>query len=138
MEISIDPRPDQLQSALASIPQNQPVVMLNLLKFKARAEYRQPQSGDNTDITGQQAYAIYAEQALTFLKEVGAEVIWHGSARASLIAPAGEDWDQVLLVKYPDIAHFTQMVMNPDYQAITRHRSAALANSRLIATQEQV
>jgi len=130
MEISIDPNPSQIQAAIAAIPKDVPVVMLNLLKYREQASY----SGETSDLSGQQAYAKYGEQAIKFVQEVGGEPIWMGSAKASLIAPKGEDWDKVLLVKYPSMSHFINMVMNPKYQAITKHRTAALANSRLIAT----
>lgn len=137
MEISIDPNPENLQTALASIPQDHPVVMLNLLRFRTEAAYKRQPSGQNETLSGQQAYGLYAEQAFKFITEVGAKLIWRGQAKASLIAPADEQWDEVFLVKYPDIGSFIKMITNPDYQAITFHRTAALANSRLIATFEQ-
>ena len=58
-----------------------------------------------------------------------------GAGRASVIAPEGETWDEVLLVQYPFGQAFLNMVQMPDYQAATVHRTAALADSRLIATQ---
>ncbi len=36
------------------------------------------------------------------------------------------------IVRYPSKAAFLEMVMNPDYQAITHHRTAALSDSRLV------
>ena len=48
----------------------------------------------------------------------------------------GEQWDEVLLVRYPNIAAFFGMVMAPDYQAESIHRTAALRDARLICTVE--
>ena len=133
MTPSIDPNPEHFQTELANIPTGVSIVMLNLLKFRAQANYPDKDS----ELSGEQAYALYASQALEFVQQVGGNVLWSGSAKASLIAPDNEAWDKVLLVKYPGVEQFMAMLTNPQYQAITMHRSAALENSRLIATVEE-
>jgi uncharacterized protein (DUF1330 family) len=130
---SIDPRPEQFQEVIAKVPKGVPVVMLNLLKFRDIAKY----PDDRADISGRDAYAIYSGKALKHLGDIGGELIWFGEAKASVIAPPDEDWDQVFLVKYPSIEKFIEMVTNPSYQKIVIHRSSALKDSRLIATIEQ-
>jgi uncharacterized protein (DUF1330 family) len=96
-----------------------PVVMLNLLKMKAggRADYEQ-----------------YAERIRPFLDELGAEVLYVGDCSTILVAPAGHDWDAVLLVRYPSRSAFSRMVANPEYQKITGLRTAALDDAVLQAT----
>jgi uncharacterized protein (DUF1330 family) len=42
----------------------------------------------------------------------------------------------MVLVKYPSVGHFVDMISAPEYQAIVHHRSAALDDSRLIAMTE--
>jgi len=64
----------------------------------------------------------------------GGHVIWRGSPMAVLLGPTTERWDDALLVQYPSKQAFLRMIGNPDYQAITVHRTAALEDSRLIAT----
>ncbi len=54
--------------------------------------------------------------------------------RAVLLGPTTERWDDALLVQYPSKQAFLRMIGDPDYQAITVHRTAALEDSRLIAT----
>ena len=130
---SIDPRPEQFNEVIAKVPKNVPVVMLNLLKFRDIAGY----PDGKADISGRDAYAIYSEHALKHLADIGGELIWFGEAKASVIAPPDEDWDQVFLVRYPSIEKFIEMVTNPLYQEIVIHRSSALKDSRLIATIEQ-
>jgi uncharacterized protein (DUF1330 family) len=66
--------------------------------------------------------------------EVGASVLWRGSAQQTVIGPKGEQWDDVLLVQYPSRRAFLTMVGRADYQQAVVHRRAALADSRLIAT----
>jgi hypothetical protein len=55
-----------------------------------------------------------------------------GRARAALIAPEGESWDEVVLVHYPSRRAFLRMVQSDAYRAIVHHRTAALADSRLV------
>ena len=127
---AIDPRPGQMKAALANVPAGVPVVMLNLLKFRDQAQYADQAS----DLTGKQAYAIYSEQAFQHVTAIGGEVVLFAKAHAAIIAPEGEEWDEMLLVRYPSIEKFVAMVMNPAYQKLAVHRTAALADSRLIAT----
>ena len=54
------------------------------------------------------------------------------AAQVALIAPEGEQWDELLLVRYPSKAAFLGMLADPEYRAATVHRTAALADSRLI------
>ena len=50
----------------------------------------------------------------------------------------GEDWDVVLLVRYPTRRQFVAMLNDPDYQAIAPIRAAALTDSRLVETTQLV
>jgi uncharacterized protein (DUF1330 family) len=53
-----------------------------------------------------------------------------GRALRSIIG--SEDWDIVILVRYPTRRQFVAMFDDPEYQAIAPIRAAALADSRLI------
>jgi uncharacterized protein (DUF1330 family) len=114
------------------LPEGKPVVMINLLRFRDVALY--PAGSGQEQITGRQAYERYSRLTLPHLLKVGGRLIWQADARASLIAPRGEDWDEVLLVRYPSRSAFERMITNPDYQTGVIHRTAALEDSRLIAT----
>ncbi|WLQ12928.1 DUF1330 domain-containing protein [Hahella aquimaris] len=129
---SINPDWEELAGLLTRMPPDQPVVMLNLLKFHDIAAY----ADASVRCSGREAYATYSQTALQTVREVGGELLWMGRAQASVIAPAGEKWDEVLLVRYPSIQAFHRMLSMPDYQACVIHRTAALADSRLIATTE--
>ncbi len=52
--------------------------------------------------------------------------------RAGVTVIGDEEWDVILLVRYPTRRQFVDMVNDPDYQAIAPIRSAALADSRLV------
>lgn len=128
----VDPAPGSFSAVLKQLPQDQPVVMLNLLAFREQADYGNSPPSDCTPCSGHEAYQRYSRDALRHVQACGGEVVFMGAAQLPLVAPEDERWDEVLLVRYPSIKAFVGMVMNPEYQAITHHRSAALREARLI------
>lgn len=127
---TINPDPEKLPDILAGIPAGTPVVMVNLLRFRDVAMYK----GQPATYSGREAYRLYSEFTLPKLAAIGADVIFLGKAKGSLIAPPDEHWDEVLLVRYPSIQVFADMLASPDYREATRHRTAAIEDSRLVAT----
>ena len=121
-------------SMLGMLPKDTPIVMVNLLRFREKA--LDPQESSFEACTGRQAYKRYMDTAVEKLSEVGAKPIWMSTVLAGIIAPADEQWDQVLLVKDPSVEAFMAMIQKSDYLAATVHREAALEDSRLIATME--
>jgi uncharacterized protein (DUF1330 family) len=123
-------RPNKEQFAeLASSPETGPVVMLNLLKFKARA------AGE--DGSGADAYKRYGETAVKMVEEQGGRVLWQGRADQILIGDTEQDWDSVVLVEYPSRNAFIEMVTKPKYEEAHEHREAGLERTILVAMTEQ-
>lgn len=129
--VSIDPRKGSLREVGNALDEGSPVVMVNLLRFKAQAQYE-----DGRQCSGIEAYQIYSKSTFKLVAQRGGEIVYYGNARGMLIAPEGESWDQVLLVRYPDYAAFVSMIKSEEYRKISYHRTAALHDSRLYATQE--
>jgi uncharacterized protein (DUF1330 family) len=129
---AIDPTPESLARFHQDLPSGQPIVMLNLLRFRAEAAYRPKDL--QPPCSGRAAYAEYSRHVLPMLAAVGGKPVFLGRARCALVAPEGEDWDEVLLVQYPSKEAFLQMVGSAAYRAVVHHRTAALADSRLVAT----
>jgi len=127
---TIDPDQERLPKILAKIPKDQPIIMINLLKFREQAKY----SDSSIACSGREAYQAYTKIASKKVAEIGGEMFWRGTVCGCLIAPDGETWDEALLVKYPSIEAFKKMLAMPEYQQGAVHRSAALEDSRLIAT----
>jgi len=127
---TIDPDQEKFPDILAKIPQGKPIIMINLLKFRDKARY----PDGSIACSGREAYQAYTKIASKTLAEIGGEMFWRGLVCGSLIAPEGETWDEALLIKYPSIEAFEKMLAMPEYQKGTVHRSAALEDSRLIAT----
>lgn len=122
----IDPTEAQVQTLMTAAQKSDaPIVMVNLLAFD--------------DEGGRDSYLRYAEAVQPHLKKVGASILYVGDATHTVIG--GEDtpwWDTILLVQYPSRAKFLEMVLDPGYQEIAAHRTAALHTSGLIATEQWV
>ena len=123
--MAITPNADQFR-ALAAAPDDEPVVMLNLLKFK------QASSADAKE-TGEEAYRSYGDAAVQMIEARGGSVIWAGRADQLLIGDPADDWDQVLLVQYPSRAAFLDMVSQPEYQDAHQHRESGLERTIVVA-----
>lgn len=116
-----------------------PVSMLNLLRFRDEADYS-AHSGlaPDTPISGRDAYDIYAGHTMPFLQEAGGRVGLLGEGGPYLIGPAEDRWDRVMIVEYPSVEAFLGMATNTAYLAGIGHRSAALADSRLLPIEVNV
>lgn len=127
---TVTPTSEAMSAVLAKTPKDQPVVMLNLLKFREQAEY----ADGRTAISGLEAYREYGRGAIRCIHASGGELLWSGIPTGTLIGPAEEQWDEVLLVRYPSIDAFLKMIGSEEYKAIVHHRTAAIDDSRLVPT----
>lgn len=110
-----------------------PVVMLNLLKFRDIADYSAtPELAPPTPIGGAEAYDRYARGIFPLLHATGGEILFEGTGGAWFIGPEGEGWDKVLLVRQASVASFLAFADDPDARRLGAHRTAALADSRLL------
>lgn len=110
-----------------------PVTMLNLLRFRETADYSaSPHLEPDAPTSGPEAYARYIAHTLPFLDRLGAEVLYDGRGGAYLIGPEAETWDRVLLVRHASVEAFLSMASDEAYLAGVGHRTAALADSRLL------
>ena len=115
------------------------ITMLNLLKFKAKADYTDLDDiKPEVEITGEEAYRLYMEHTTPFLEEAGGKVLYFGKSSSFLIGPASIKWDAVLLVEHQSVEKFMAFAQNKDYLSGAGHRSAALEDSRLLPSTEFV
>ncbi len=114
---------------LAAEPDRGPVVMLNLLKFETKVAAGD--GGGGAESTGRGEYARYAEEARKQIERRGGRLLWQGRVRFTLIGD--EEWDVAALVQYPTARAFLEMLQDRDYKEAGKHRSAGLADTRLIA-----
>lgn len=133
---SIEPTAAQMQRLLEEASHPGPLVMINLLRYRERAAY--PAGSDAAACSGREAYQRYGAVAVAKIREAGGRIRWMGAVRMAVIAPDGEEWDDAVLVEYPSRAAFLEMLAKPDYQAAAVHRVAALADSRLLLTEQRL
>lgn len=109
------------------------VVMLNLLRFRAVADYSAtPELAPPVPVSGAEAYQRYIDHTLPHLRASGGELLFLGNGGHFLIGPMEERWDMAMLVRQGSSATFLSFAANPDYLAGMRHRLAALEDSRLL------
>ena len=109
------------------------LVMLNLLRFRATADYSaDPQLAPPRPISGAEAFDRYIAHTLPHLALSGGELLFLGEGGEFLIGPPGERWDMAMLVRQKSAEAFLAFASNPDYAAGLGHRSAALEDSRLL------
>jgi uncharacterized protein (DUF1330 family) len=127
---ALDPTPEQIKDFLSHKKAGEPVFMLNLLKFKDKAAYK-----DGEDISGREAYGRYAAAFSKMVRGAGVSVdtIFGGNANAFLIGEGSGEWDAVAIVKYPDAASMFGVVSSEAYRKIHKHRRAGLAGQLLIS-----
>ena len=114
---SLLPSPEAAQQFMQNADKG-PVVMLNLLKFKADG--------------GEEAYGKYADGVGKIVASYGGKVIYVG--RAAELMVGSEEWDAVALVQYPTRKALMDMFNSPEYQAIHHYRDEGLERTVLYAT----
>lgn len=129
---SVNPTREQMAQMRAGAEEAGPIHMINLLRFKERAEYPADHANANQGLSGKAAYRNYMAETEHHLAKVGGKVVWRGAPDLMLIGPAGEHWDFAMVVEYPSVAAMLQMLGDPAYQKSAVHRTAGVDDSRLI------
>lgn len=124
----VTPRPDQMQTLLENAPEG-PLYMLNLLKFKDKAQYA---DGRESSLTGEEAYGLYGQAVGEIISKLGGSLVFAGKMNALLIGDGELEWDNVAIVQYPSLEAFRNMAASEEYQAAHVHREAGLAHQLLI------
>ena len=115
---------------LEALDRQQPVVMVNLMRFH-------PRSLDG-DGSGWDAYLRYSALTVPMIKARGGTLLWTGDAKAvALGRQDGNQWDYLALVYYPSVAAFIDMMSSHDYETqCDPHRRNGCAEHVIIATHE--
>ena len=117
-------------AAFRNIDRAGPLHMLNLVRFRAQAQYP-----DGRSATGAEAYAAYGRESAPVFRRLGGRIVWRGRMEHMLIGPGAERWDLCFVAEYPSVQAFVAMIKDPDYRAAMVHRQAAVEDSRLIRTE---
>lgn len=132
VENAVLPKGEQLQ-ALLGLGGDRPIVMVNLLKFRDKAQYDEP---GEPEMTGREAYDRYGSVMAPLVLAKGGKLRFSSRVDALVIGEVGELWDAVAIMEYPSRAAFVEIATSPEVQEIGRHRKAGLAGQLLIQCSE--
>jgi uncharacterized protein (DUF1330 family) len=117
------------ESFVRDLPDNGPVVMVNMVRFRAASA-----DGDGS---GWDAYLRYSRAITALLKGVGATVLWAGNAEGPAYGDLGaEHWQYLVLVRYPSRRAFLDMVTSPAYAEANVHRENGVEDHLILASSE--
>ncbi len=128
---AIDPSRAQFE-AFKALPRDTPIAMLNLIRLREYAIYPEGHERHGQRVTGLDAYRTYGRTVAPIFARVGGRQVWAGRPEIVLTGPENECWDLAFIAAYPTAAAFLEMVTDPEYRILVAHRSAAVADSRLI------
>tara|TARA_Y100000780_G_scaffold185201_1_gene171507 strand:+ start:146 stop:556 length:411 start_codon:yes stop_codon:yes gene_type:complete len=132
MKVENKLRPNAKQMAGFLLGDTKTIIhMVNLLKFKNKAEYN---DGRQTDLTGEEAYRIYAKEVQEHLRKVGGKTIFSGEVSRLVLGEVEELWDWIAIAEYPNKKAMRSMIMDKEYQKSEEHRSAGLAGQLNLET----
>lgn len=128
--MAIYPTSEQIQTLLAG-PADQPVVMVNLLRFKPTAT-----AGEDAR-TGEEAYRRYADAMRKVVESQGGRFLWVGRVDSVVIGDGEASFDVIGLVEYPSRQKFVEIALSDRVREIGVDRAAGLESQWLIATTEE-
>ncbi|NNC71758.1 MAG: DUF1330 domain-containing protein [Sphingomonadaceae bacterium] len=108
-----------------------PIFMINLLKFKDKAEY---DDGRATDLSGRDAYMLYGNAVSRIIEHFGGRVVFMADVTFLSLGKMDELWDEVAIATYPERGDMVRMSMSPEWQAAAVHRTAGLKGQLNIET----
>ena len=122
--------PERIMAMLEKGPDG-PIFMVNLLKFKDKAEY---EDGRATELSGRDAYMIYGRAVTDLLPKFGGRGLFAGDVTFLALGQVEELWDEIAIASYPSRADMVRMSMSPEWQEISVHRTAGLKGQLNIET----
>jgi len=130
VENQVHPEPDQVREFVAT---EGPVCMVNLLRFKEKAEYP---DGRDAHLSGREAYMRYANEMKKLVEKSGGRFVFGAAVRGALLGRIAEPWHHVGIVEYPSAKALIQISMTPEFRDIEVHRVAGLAGQLNLTTSE--
>jgi uncharacterized protein (DUF1330 family) len=131
VENAVYPTADGIQ-ALARDTSSAKIAMLNLLKFREKAVYK---DGRADDISGREAYQRYSDAMTKIVEREGGRILFAGRIAGVVIGEIEGAWDVAAIMEYPSRAAFQRIVTLPEVNEISLHREAGLEGQLLIMTE---
>lgn len=120
---------DLNEGFIRGLPDQGPVIMVNLVRFRERSLDR---SGSGWDV-----YSRYSKGDMPLLKKVGGTVLWAGHVEGAALGNLGDGrWDWIVIVFYPSRAAFLEMMVSPEYALINVDRENGVEDHVILAANQ--
>lgn len=127
MKNAVEPDDEQINAFLNL--GDDPVYMVNLLKFREYAAYP---DGRDADLSGRDAYFRYAIPMTQLVLEAGGSLDFSADVCGLLIGELESNWDMVAIMTYPSPKTLVNISLTPEFQDIAVHRKAGLEGQLLL------
>ena len=127
---AVYPGPDQIADMQKPGPDG-PIVMVNLLKFREKAQYA---DGRETDLSGHAAYQLYGRVAAKLVEMHGGKILYVGDVSFLGLGKCNPLWDEVALAQYPSRKALWEMSISSEWREAAVHREAGLEGQLNIET----
>ncbi|WP_158815694.1 hypothetical protein [Methylocapsa sp. S129] len=131
---SIECARSALEAAGRTLAEAGPVFMVNMVRYRDQAAY---EPGTRLPpCSGREAYLQRYAPAFNQVAEgENHAVFWVGNVRGVLVGLDGEQWDDIVIVRYTSFPSLRRILESPSYEEqAAPHRRAALANWKFIVT----
>ena len=122
--------PERVRQMLEPGP-DKPIFMVNLLKFKDKAEYK---DGRPSTLSGRDAYMIYGRAVTELLPRYGGRAVFAADVTFLALGQVEELWDEVAIASYPNRRAMFEMSTSKEWREIAVHRDAGLKGQLNIET----
>jgi len=82
-------------------------------------------------MTGEQAFAKYAETSVPKVAEVGENFALRGVVESDFIGEDVENWHIIAIGQYPKRENFLELLFDREYKKAFKYRQAAVANQNV-------
>lgn len=104
-----------------------PLTVVNFFKLRERADSALIQE----PMSGEEAFAKYAETSVPKVAEVGGHFVLRGVVEGDFIGKNLENWHIVAIGQYPKRENFIELLMDQDYKNAFKYRQAAVENQNV-------
>ncbi|MEI7617664.1 MAG: hypothetical protein WCK14_03510 [Actinomycetota bacterium] len=112
-----------IRLATAPADEDAPVYMVNLMKYREKADYT---DGTELNISGREADDLYAPVGP--LAAIGASMVFLAEVDTQLLGDAPL-WDRIAVVRYPSGRAFIEMQSRTDFKEKHVHKEAGMAET---------
>jgi uncharacterized protein (DUF1330 family) len=106
---------------------SQPLTVVNFFKLREIADSTLIQE----NMTGEQAFAKYAETSVPKVAEVGGHFVLRGVVESGFIGEDLENWHIIAIGQYPRRENFLELLSDQDYKKAFKYRQAAVENQNV-------